>query len=160
MIKPKNSPYVMGWPCSISEMDFLHNCYRKRYDKSKFGRPKRKWNKGMKLWRDSAGYGLGQMLTCFEHGNCHSPFHEIPEDSLPAMQLSTLEGFRTIIFVAFVCSHWVKPRTTLSSIHSFIDQWLYSPLLGPRPFYSFVIFFTQTVGLLGRGISPSQPCPV
>jgi hypothetical protein len=41
-------------------------------------------------------------------------------------------------------------------IHSFTRQWLYSPLLGPGLFFSFVIFFTQTVGLLGRVISPSQ----
>jgi hypothetical protein len=41
-------------------------------------------------------------------------------------------------------------------IHSFIHQWLYSHLLGPGLFFSFVIFFTQTVGLLGRVISPSQ----
>jgi hypothetical protein len=43
-----------------------------------------------------------------------------------------------------------------SFIHSFIHQRLYSLLLGPGLFFSFVIFFTQTVGLLGRGISPSQ----
>jgi hypothetical protein len=42
------------------------------------------------------------------------------------------------------------------SIHSFIHQWFYSPLLGRDLFFSFVIFFTQTVGLLGRVISPSQ----
>jgi hypothetical protein len=29
-------------------------------------------------------------------------------------------------------------------------------LLGPGLVFSFVIFFTQTVGLLGRVISPSQ----
>jgi hypothetical protein len=40
--------------------------------------------------------------------------------------------------------------------HPFIHQWLYSPLLGPGLFYSFVIFFIQTVGLLGGVISPSQ----
>jgi hypothetical protein len=40
-------------------------------------------------------------------------------------------------------------------IYSFI-QGLYRPLLGPGVFFSFVIFFTQTVGLLRRGISPSQ----
>jgi hypothetical protein len=45
-------------------------------------------------------------------------------------------------------------RSTFS--HSFIHQWLYSPLLGPGLFFSFVIFFTQTIGLLGRVISPSQ----
>jgi hypothetical protein len=38
----------------------------------------------------------------------------------------------------------------------FIHQWLYSSLLGPGLFFSFVIFFTQTVGILGRVISPSQ----
>jgi hypothetical protein len=38
----------------------------------------------------------------------------------------------------------------------FIHQWLYSPLLGPGFFFSFVMFFTQSVGLLGRVISPSQ----
>jgi hypothetical protein len=35
-------------------------------------------------------------------------------------------------------------------------QWFYSPLLSPSLFFSFVIFFTQTVGLLGRVISPSR----
>jgi hypothetical protein len=40
--------------------------------------------------------------------------------------------------------------------HSFIHQWLYSPLLGPGLFFTFVIFFTQTVGLLGQEISSSQ----
>jgi hypothetical protein len=40
--------------------------------------------------------------------------------------------------------------------NSFIHQRLYSPLLGPDLFFSFVISFTETVGLLGRVISPSQ----
>jgi hypothetical protein len=43
-----------------------------------------------------------------------------------------------------------------SSIPSFVHQWLYSPLSGPDLFFSFLIFFTQTVGLLGRWISPLQ----
>jgi hypothetical protein len=38
----------------------------------------------------------------------------------------------------------------------FIHQWLYIPLLGPGLFFSFVIFFTQSVGLLRQGISPSE----
>jgi hypothetical protein len=42
------------------------------------------------------------------------------------------------------------------AIRSFIHQWLYSPLLGPGLFFSFVISFTQTVGFLGPGFSPSQ----
>jgi hypothetical protein len=33
---------------------------------------------------------------------------------------------------------------------------MYRSLLGPDLFFSFVIFFTQTVELLGRLISPSQ----
>jgi hypothetical protein len=41
-------------------------------------------------------------------------------------------------------------------IYLFIHQWLYSPLLGSGLFFSFVIFFTQTIGLLERGISPLQ----
>jgi hypothetical protein len=39
---------------------------------------------------------------------------------------------------------------------SFIRQWLNSLLLGPGLFFSFVIFFIQSVGLLGRVISPSE----
>jgi hypothetical protein len=41
---------------------------------------------------------------------------------------------------------------------SFIHQWLYSPLLGPGLLFSFVIFFTQTIRLLGWVISLSQGC--
>jgi hypothetical protein len=40
--------------------------------------------------------------------------------------------------------------------HMAICQWLYSPLLGPGLFFSFAIFFTQSVRLLGRVTSPSQ----
>jgi hypothetical protein len=40
--------------------------------------------------------------------------------------------------------------------HSFIHQWLCSSSLGPGLFFSLVILSTQTVGLLGRVISPSQ----
>jgi hypothetical protein len=38
----------------------------------------------------------------------------------------------------------------------FIHQWLYSPLLGPGLFFSFVIFLAQKAGLLAREISLSQ----
>jgi hypothetical protein len=41
-------------------------------------------------------------------------------------------------------------------IHSFINQWIYSPSMGPGPFFSFVIIFTQSAELFGRVISPSQ----
>jgi hypothetical protein len=43
----------------------------------------------------------------------------------------------------------------LNNIHSFINGSM-ALLLGPGLFFSFVIFFTQTVGLLGRVVSPSQ----
>jgi hypothetical protein len=33
---------------------------------------------------------------------------------------------------------------------------LYSPLLGPGQFFSFLILYTQSVGLLGRVMRPSQ----
>jgi hypothetical protein len=53
-----------------------------------------------------------------------------------------------MITVEFILFH--------SFIHSFIHQCLYSPLLGPGLFFSSIIFFAQTVGLLGRVIRPSQ----
>jgi hypothetical protein len=43
-------------------------------------------------------------------------------------------------------------------INSFIHQWPYSPLLGPDLLFGFVIFFTQTAGLLGRVIRQLQGC--
>jgi hypothetical protein len=43
-----------------------------------------------------------------------------------------------------------------SFIHPSIHQWLYSSLLCPGLFLGVLIFITQTVGLLGRGISTSQ----
>jgi hypothetical protein len=44
----------------------------------------------------------------------------------------------------------------LRPIHLFIHQSLYSHLLGLGLSFSSVIFFTHTVGLLGRVISPTQ----
>jgi hypothetical protein len=44
----------------------------------------------------------------------------------------------------------------LSPCLSFIHQWPCSPLLGPGLFFGSVIFFIQSVGLLGRVISLSQ----
>jgi hypothetical protein len=40
--------------------------------------------------------------------------------------------------------------------HPFTHQWFYSPLLGCGLFFSSIIIFIQTVGLLRRVISPSQ----
>jgi hypothetical protein len=39
---------------------------------------------------------------------------------------------------------------------SIIHQWLYSTLLGPGLLFIFVIIFAQTVGFLGRMISPRK----
>jgi hypothetical protein len=56
---------------------------------------------------------------------------------------------------------WTPRLAMLTSLFvvflsSVIHQWRYRPSLGPGLIFSFVIFFTQTVGLLGRVISPSQ----
>jgi hypothetical protein len=52
---------------------------------------------------------------------------------------------------------WKLKHSAPLQSHSFIHKWLYSPSLGPGLFFTFVIFFlTQTVGLLGQLISPSQ----
>jgi hypothetical protein len=47
-------------------------------------------------------------------------------------------------------------KTTVQMSFIFVNQWLYSPLLGPYLICSFVIIFIQSVGLLGWVISPSQ----
>jgi hypothetical protein len=49
-----------------------------------------------------------------------------------------------------------KPNLLIINIISFVHRWLYSPLLGPGLFFSFVIFFSHSVELLGRVVSPSQ----
>jgi hypothetical protein len=64
-----------------------------------------------------------------------------------AKYLNFIKCFTTFPFSSLIC---------IAVILSFIHQWLYSPLLGPGLFFSYVIFFTQTVELLGRVISPSQ----
>jgi hypothetical protein len=57
----------------------------------------------------------------------------------------------------FLSFHTADEKTKSSELNnSFIHQWFYSPLLSPGLFFSFVIFFTQTVEHLGRVISPSQ----
>jgi hypothetical protein len=50
----------------------------------------------------------------------------------------------------------LNQNSTKTNFSLFIHQCLYSPLLGHGLFFSFVIFFTQSVRLLGRVISPSQ----
>jgi hypothetical protein len=55
-----------------------------------------------------------------------------------------------------IMKYWRRSLCYHQEVNSFIHQWFYSPLLGPGLLFSFVFFFTQTVGLLGRVISPSQ----
>jgi hypothetical protein len=54
------------------------------------------------------------------------------------------------------CGTEGRIRTGKGNWNLFIHQWLYRPLLGPGPFFNFVILFTQSVGHLGWVISPSQ----
>jgi hypothetical protein len=54
------------------------------------------------------------------------------------------------------CENLIIYIFTFCFLISLIHQWLYSPLLGPGLFISFVIIFTQTVELLGRVIRPSK----
>jgi hypothetical protein len=58
---------------------------------------------------------------------------------------------------AAICLCTLTEHISVAFINiSFIYNWLYSPSLDPGLFFGFVIFFVQTVGLLGRAISPSQ----
>jgi hypothetical protein len=57
---------------------------------------------------------------------------------------------------SYITRSFIICRFQLIVYQSFIHQWLYSPMLGPGLFFSFVISFTQMVGLLGGVISPSQ----
>jgi hypothetical protein len=51
----------------------------------------------------------------------------------------------------------VSFSVSVNVINSYIQSSIaLHPLLGPGPFFSFVIFFTQTVGLLGRVIRKCQ----
>jgi hypothetical protein len=74
-----------------------------------------------------------------------------------------LNAFREFVNTGLCVTQPGRVCTTLSRlfqlciyVRSFFHQWHYSPLLGPGLFFSFVTFFTQTVGLLGRVIIPSQ----
>jgi hypothetical protein len=59
-------------------------------------------------------------------------------------------------YIEYSFTAYILLNNRVSFVHSFIYQWLYSPLLRPGLFFSFVMLFTQTVGLLGRGISPDS----
>jgi hypothetical protein len=67
-----------------------------------------------------------------------------------------LPYFSHIIFHLYTLPN-NKWRPMFSILFYSILLWLYSPLLGLGRFFSFLIY-TQSVGLLGRGISQSQGC--
>jgi hypothetical protein len=72
------------------------------------------------------------------------------ENHLETESSTDWDGRTTLRWINFC---W---EDNITSIHSLIHQRHYSLLLGPGLFFSFVIFLTQTVALLGRWISPSQ----
>jgi hypothetical protein len=55
----------------------------------------------------------------------------------------------------FACANYIRIIIRTSFIH----QWLYSPLLGPGLFFSFVFFSTQTVEHLGLDQPGARPLP-
>jgi hypothetical protein len=101
------------------------------------------------IWRFSLAHGDAlrvstdaKRYTCRHLQTCDEQFFMTKVD----------DSFEWHLIITLLATH-VKVNFIF---HSFIHQWLYSPLLVPGPFFSFVISFTQTVGLLGRVISPSQ----
>jgi hypothetical protein len=72
---------------------------------------------------------------------------------MPGRSRSTVK----VVFF-YYCATKIAPTklTFIQPFHSFIHQWLYSPLLGPGLSFSCVIIFTHTVGFIGWVISPSQ----
>jgi hypothetical protein len=72
----------------------------------------------------------------------------------PTLSIYGLDDLDSIPSISrtFLCLHHLGGLR----IGSFIHQWFYSPLLGPGLFFSYVITFTQTVGLLGLVMSPLQ----
>jgi hypothetical protein len=64
-------------------------------------------------------------------------------------RIRALAGNRTP-FIQPLGSHFTELAT---SLYSCFLQWLLQSIQGPGLFFSFIILFTQTVGLLGRVIS-------
>jgi hypothetical protein len=63
--------------------------------------------------------------------------------------------FQNIIFVSIYHCHKLLDLIHLS-IYLSIYLWLYSPLFDLGRFFQFLNLFAPSVGLLGRGISPSH----
>jgi hypothetical protein len=94
----------------------------------------------------------------------------VPRGTLPFSPSTYLSPNAPYSSAIRSCSNWRNWRLNMKELgldsfiqqnyesykkDSFIHQRLYISLLGPGLF-SFVIYFTQMVGLLGREISPSQ----
>jgi hypothetical protein len=71
---------------------------------------------------------------------------------------SVWETFTNLHFIVPVAisNHNKLKRTPLVNRCLSTYVWLHSHLLGLVRFFSFLIFFTQSIRLLGRGMSPSQ----
>jgi hypothetical protein len=75
---------------------------------------------------------------------------------VPAVEKDWSEAGHLCVILIVVLNEAHDKFVLLQFIHLFIHQWFYSPLLGPGLLFSFIIYsyFTQTVGFLGRVISP------
>jgi hypothetical protein len=105
----------------------------------------------MEHWRT-----LGHSLTGFlvPHLSVALSIHR-GRQSVGHLTISSDRNTRCYMTFPSGCLWHVPPFSTGTNYNSFIHQWLYSPLLSPGLFFSFVID-TQTAGLLGRGISSLQ----
>jgi hypothetical protein len=84
-----------------------------------------------------------------------------PSDRLPQRAMSVWQGLRVPHDYYSSGNLQRAPKHHLKRLRfardiQFIHLWLYSLLLDLGLFFSFLIFFTQSVGLLGGLISPSQ----
>jgi hypothetical protein len=82
----------------------------------------------------------------YKESVCNSLIHRRKKSPSPLLIRTTITTTTTTTIAI--------TTTTTTTISTYL--WLYSPLLGLDRFLSFFIFFTQSVGLLGREISPSQ----
>jgi hypothetical protein len=103
-------------------------------------------------------------------GSTQPPFQWVPEALSPGLKRQGREADHSPPTSAEVKKIWIYTSTVHTSSwrihfhhhhhhhyhHHHHHQWLYSRLLGPGLFFSFVIFFVQTIGLLGGVISLSQ----
>jgi hypothetical protein len=119
------------------------------------------------MWSGLGLYTLDMLYPSWERETCYWIRH----DKGGCFSMSVLIKWcshilykrPTLDFIVVLISPWAQIEFYRFSVqydftknYSFIYQWLHSPLLSPGLFFCLVINFTQTVGLLGRVISPSQ----